>query len=547
MKNKYFRRNVFPAFVFFLTCLQSFVYAEGSNAERAWVLDTLKRYSPDGYFILDTYDREVSEGTPFMDYWDGPEDDRKWSSLNTIVHEMAHGYMGEIADFGSTYYYISPTKSIMVPIGKVYRTNSMASSIPEELRTFRYSYVESNEEFLGSQVNGAYGLMNEMAAYYVGTKAAADMQPLFEARGVTAPWADFFNSVYGTLYGILEFRYFILKYILWAKDNDQAVYKDILANGKFKTAFASIDQTSRDFVDTWLKGSPALYGKIRKAGVTFEVSGDSVFFGSGDSMTGSSTFMGIYELLRREMLKPAYTQLLSALYEGKTPAVWPDSGVTPAEKGGYEPRPEDAAEGEGPLSFGDSSEYGEPSAGAMPGQAAQSEVKAPTGKLNVSLEGKDRKGDAKKPFADIVKASVEARGDGLVLRLELAFLPQTLPFDQADLGEGSVEYEWGFDIDPDGDGEGDYSVSLSSFKGGKKPPGEYPILTRCFTELWKIESNSATAIEVPIKAEIDGNAIIFTLNDSTVFPAASINQESLITAKTYCDDGNTQATDYMDL
>ena len=364
-----------------------------SATDRAWVLDTLKRYSPDGWYIVDNYVRKVPQGTDFMTYWDGQSDDKRWDSLNTIVHEMSHGYMGELADMDAIFYYVSPSRSIMVPVGQVYRTQAMADSIPPELRTFRFSYVDSPEETLGSQQSGAYGLLDEMTAYWLGTQAAADMLPLFTTKASSVAWGDFFNSVNGTLYGILEFRFFVLRYILWAQDHNPAVYQDILANRAFRAAFATIDQRAGQFALAWFSRKATLYQTINRAGVGIGEDGDMLMIDTKDGQQGSGTFYDIYELLRREMLRPTYAPLLSALYDGQSAMVWPDAGVKPATKGNY------AAEGS--SDDGEVKEASIGSATSFSGRHFRPEmVKDPVGQVQFALEAKDRRGDGKQTTID---------------------------------------------------------------------------------------------------------------------------------------------------
>jgi len=536
--------------------------AQTNTADRVWVLDTLKRWSPDGWHIVDTYVKRVPDGTDFMEYWDGGKDDQRWDSLNTIVHELAHGYMGELADWDSVYYYVSPTESNMVGVGEVYRTQAMVPSIPQELRTFRFSYVDTDDTMLGSQTQGAYGLLNEMTAYWVGTQASADMLPLFEATAASASWQDFFNSVNGTLYGILEFRFFVLRYLMYAQEHEPAVYKDIMANKAFRKAFAAVDLRARDFVAGWLTKKPAIYEKIRKAGIGISEKDSMVMLEApGEGSTGFGTFMDIYELLRLEMAKPAYTSLISLLYNGQNFAVWPDSGTKPAAQGNYDGKEGNDGSGEKGASISTGSVSGEDGdetplsvpvakpAGKLPTKPdlKKPAPKKPMGKVLFSLEGKDRKGDAREGYLDIVKATATLREDGAVFGLELATLPGKIPFDAAGLETGAVEYEWAFELDLDSDGRAEYSIGLSSFKPENRKPADLPILTRCRAQAWKVEADSASSIEVPLEAAIEGSAIILTLNDSAVLPLASFSEDSFITVRTHWDSGKESFSDSLEL
>ena len=502
---------------------------KGSASDRAWVLDALKRYSPDGWFIVDTYTKKVPRGTDFMEYWDGPGDDKRWDALNTIAHEISHGYMREVSGGDGIYYYISPRQSILVPVGKLYITNKMVDSIPDELRTFRFSYVNSTDPHLGSQQEGAYGLMDEMNAYWIGTQTSADMLPLMEAKAANAPWEHYFSSVTGTLYGILEFRFFVLRYLLFAQQHESAVYQDILANTAFRQAFAALDKRACDFTSGWLKKKPALYERIRGMGLAIQEDGDLLMIGDG----GSGTFMDIYELLRQEMAKPLYSALLSQLYDGKKPAMWPDSGSKAAPRGNFDPGDS--------LDSGDVASVGNDN---LPPKA--NTVTEPAGKVVFSRQAQDRKGDGRLPFIDILKGKVTAYTDAAVFRLELAAVPEILSFNSQNLQQDFLEYEWCWDLDLDGDGNPDYQLSLSSYKddGGLL---RAPILERCKAEVWRVTGDESKRANVAMKASFEGATLTFTLNDSRELPLAALHDDSYYTARASYDNGKDRLSDSLDL
>jgi hypothetical protein len=257
--------------------------------------------------------------------------------------------------------------------------------------------------------------------------------------------------------------------------------------------------------------------------------------------------MDIYELLRQEMTKPVYAPLVSALYDGKPPAVWPDSGTEPASRGNYDGKEaEDGSDSKGASIVTGSGMSEEEDEKGKPEPATPAQ-KDPSGRVVQSFEGRDRKGDAKPGFMDIVQASVQVREDGAILRIELASLPEELPFDSAVLQTGEVEYEWSFDLDLDSDGNTEFSIGLSSFKAENRKPETTAILARCHAQVWKTEGDSASSVRVPLKVAVDGAAIVFTLNDSPELPLASFAEDSFITARTYWDSGKESSSDSMDL
>jgi hypothetical protein len=73
---------------------------------------------------------------------------------------------------------------------KTFPSREIIPSIPENLRTFRFSdYVETTNEIQSTQNEGIYGLLDEFNSYYQGTKASFDLLPLRES-GKSANWHD---------------------------------------------------------------------------------------------------------------------------------------------------------------------------------------------------------------------------------------------------------------------------------------------------------------------------------------------------------------------
>ncbi len=158
---------------------------------KEYVLKTLKKYNPDGYYIIDTYMQAPTtfrsgmagvtmSRSGYMQYVAGNNKMSILQSLETAVHETCHGYIsllgtGYSYKINNTGYvdkhlavYVGNKKNIYVKFTKIFKTRKMKHSIPKHLRTLRYSYVKSNNNTLGSQVDGVYGLLDEFCAYYRG-------------------------------------------------------------------------------------------------------------------------------------------------------------------------------------------------------------------------------------------------------------------------------------------------------------------------------------------------------------------------------------------
>ena len=280
------------------------------ESNRQYVLDLLYQYSPDGYYIVDTYMNEVESATDFMEYYNDSSEALRMDSFNVIVHEMNHGYTGEMAGYSSVYIFISRDESIEVPLTDIFPSREMVQDFQKNLRTFRFDYIDTDSRDLGTQLQGVYGLLDEFNAYYLGTKTSYELLPYYLDKGADADWGTFFNTVNGTLYGILEFKLYILKYLIFARDNYPQIYSGIMANRKFREAFIKADRNAYLFILDYFSRKKSIYGHIQKFGYMVSETDEAIIFETDEMATGYGNFMGIYNLLAEELSKTIYEDLM---------------------------------------------------------------------------------------------------------------------------------------------------------------------------------------------------------------------------------------------
>jgi hypothetical protein len=525
------------------------VLAAGSAAadDKASILKLLKQYSPDGYYIVDSYAKNGG-GTDFMEYWDGSSDDSRLSSYNTIVHEMAHGVMAEMADRDSLLFLASRDNRIMVPLTDVFFSREMVPSFPKELRTFRFStYVDCTEDNLGSQADGAYGLLDEMNAYFLGTKTSWELLPYFQAQGPKAPWGPFFQSINGTLYGILEFKLYVLKYLMYAQQNKPAVYNGIMANQKFARAFLAVDKAASAFIQDYFTRKAQVYDSLRTQGLEIREEGDYLMIGSGGQCSG--TFMDVYTLLAKELQKSAYQDLMrqlnagtavaaSPLAEGAGSAVASVPETTPATD---EPAPAPAA----PAPTSVQQEQQAAALGVMERMHGAEGAAATLTRGAADAIG-DAAGDGA-DYIDISRADVRLYPDMLAVGISCVAFPGKLLFNSPDLKENALEYEWAVDIDLEGDGRADFSVSMSSFKAPDAQPVEASVTLFCQADLWKLTSSGGEVAKGRVKVETDGSALFFSLEDGPALPLKKITGKTKFSVTAYHNTGKSVVRDSLKL
>lgn len=519
-----------------------FLSAAGASAgDRETILSTLKQYSPDGFHIVDTFGKRTG-GTDFMEYWDPSSEDSRWDSYNTIVHEMAHGYMMALADRDSLCILASRNERIMVPLTEVFFSREMVPSFPKELRTFRFDYVDCQEDELGAQAHGAYGLLDEMAAYYLGTKTSWELLPCFQAQGAKAPWGSFFQSVNGTLYGILEFKLYVLKYLLYAQRNKPAVYRGIMENGQFAKAFLAVDRASTAFIRDYFAGKETVYESLRKLGFEAREDGRSLILGKDGQTVYYGTFLDVYTLLAKELEKPEYRDLMRSLNAGAAVEPSPTAVAASAAPPGAASKAGSAAvAAQRDSALSTMEDIRATKSGS---KAAASGAGAGAG---LSRSGEDAPGDARPDFIDITRADVKLFPDMLIVGISFAAFPGKLLFNNPNLEENAVEYEWSCRIDLEGDGRPDYSISMSAFKAPGAKPVEASVTLFCQADLWKLSGSGGESVEARVKAETEGSALFLTLYDSAALPLKRLGARTKFTVGAYHDNGKGGVEDDLRL
>lgn len=270
------------------------------------VFAILDACDPDGAYLM----RETAlRGDNILVWWGGTSaiTDR----LDTAVHEQCHGFTHYNGGWNREAIYLGNEKYIVVTETDVFNSLEMAGSIPEDLRTFRYSYVGTPETNLASQVSGPYGLLGELTAYCWGTHVGVCLYDYYVAKAETADqWVGYVQLLSSEYCAYTEFKYFILQYLLYAKENDPAVYSGIVNNTEFRAAYSAIDDRFAAGVDAVFLRLEQLEKHLRSEGHTV-FRRDGYFFIDG---CGAGIHMDDYELLSAELEKPAYQEMNAVLH-----------------------------------------------------------------------------------------------------------------------------------------------------------------------------------------------------------------------------------------
>ena len=532
-------RSAFPLWV----VLISFSSMAADNPVlRDKALSILDAHCPDGSTIVRLVMDKMAhiEKDDFTSMiTDGTDDRAIVRSLNTVVHEECHTltYLAPVLlkeKFGResdefhrvNYEHLENGRFILVRRTPTFPSREMIPAIPESLRTLRFGYIDTDNEIQTTQNQGVYGLLGEFDAYYQGTRASYDLLSYYQKLGKNADWHDYFQGVNGTLYGCLEFKFFILNYFAFAEQKHPDLYRAFLQNKNLIAAFLELDGLVQQLIDGYTAAKTRVYQQLRGYGWKVQETEGYLSINAGGRTVRHMTFMHIARLLEREMKRPAYQDRMkafAAMVQGWNPESVYDE-VSPLRRSL-------------PFAGRDRAET-DPAAGES----------IPWGKRLASLRGEkamytDPTGDAPYPFIDIESGRIFERGDSLFVGIALNRLPAALPINRRPLPDRRLEYEWAVYLDLNNDGTNDYSITLSHFKIGGEEQAAGRIADVDQAAMWKLKDSGGEYADIPVSVKQEGNEIWFCV--PRYRSAFAIAEDARFHFETFYDAGGGAATDRL--
>lgn len=306
------------------------IKAQNSSPTTQKVYQLLDKYSPESAALIRLLYRLPSSfefpevvmnlsNEQAVDVWvSEPTEKGIITSLNTVVHESMHGLTSRLPyelilkndnlsykmDDEYSAFYVNKDSIFLVKHSPVFNSNKISNEIPKALRTFRYKpYISPKSANLGSQVNGIYGLMDEWNAYYFGTQTSYDLFEYFQSKSSSnyEVYLEHISNLAGTYYAYYEFKYFMLKYLEFAKTNERVIFDGIMANTELRKAYNSID-------DRYTQLLLAIEKRFDEIAVLPSANTkDSVYKEDGYyfiNETGVGLFLEEIKLLKTELNKP---------------------------------------------------------------------------------------------------------------------------------------------------------------------------------------------------------------------------------------------------
>jgi len=324
--------------ILLLVLSTSLLMAYSKNQRRSIALKYLKNYNSDGYYILHKYNgapatlnlgnagKMTLSKTDFVIYVEGNNLLDILVSLSTTVHEICHGYTAHIgsirrstkeifANKEQMAIYNGSRETIMVPITRVFPSRNMAHRFSSPLKTLRFTYIASKSKYLGTQVHGIYGLLDEFNAYSHGTQTALDLiKPMMRLSNLSMThYSKILQSIYGSYYAYYEFKLYILKYLIYARRYKPQIYKGIIENKNFKKAFIEVDKRFSKVIQLLTKKKRYIFSVVRSKGYDVREGPKSILFMKDGSGLGVGTFGDVARKLKKELSKNIYVAIFDSL------------------------------------------------------------------------------------------------------------------------------------------------------------------------------------------------------------------------------------------
>ncbi len=284
-----------------------------ANVTEANVLSLLRTFDKDGYFLVSYGTKKNSH---WLSYYDNPMgiNSKLMDSLDTVVHEEFHDY--SIVGANNQRIYTGNKHSILVNFTKIFKTSEMVRSVPKRCRTSRFTtYVNPTIPNMASDIQGIYGLFNEFSAYCWGLHNDIQMYAYYD-RFEASPkiWNGFISDCASNRLAYAEFKYYMLHYLYYAKRHHPLVYKQIMANRKFRMAYKSNERRFWKLINTFEKKLDNVKGKMESRGYNVVYNDESfVAYDSSGQGSGMSLLNDEYGVLMKELSNKKYVTIHKAL------------------------------------------------------------------------------------------------------------------------------------------------------------------------------------------------------------------------------------------
>jgi hypothetical protein len=241
-----------------------------SNRVFGWVKEATRILSPDSWHLLMQYESlpsvsrtllgcgkimEMNKPAETFHYLSGNNVYDVIGRMSSNIHEISHGYSRmnifryirensltlEMSEEGRLIY-LSPDESYLVtfPRNYLFPAARLSQSIPESRQTLRFkTYIAGSTS---TQVHGILALLDELNAYYLGSRFRYEMLDAYKIAGPSEAegFFEWVSGAHGTMGAFFEMEYFILEYLLYMKENHPEQYEMLKSHRAFRDAWRAV-------------------------------------------------------------------------------------------------------------------------------------------------------------------------------------------------------------------------------------------------------------------------------------------------------------------
>jgi len=156
----------------------------------------------------------------------------------------------EGANRNANYHFVDGTPlEVYFSKDTVVKTEAATGQLPANLRTYRWNSYASPNANPDANTWGAYGLLEELEAYYCGSLILYEATPyLLDFLDKNGYVVDvvllYFGNWNSATQAFYEFTFWTLEYMLYLKVNNPAQYEVIMGNESYRAAFTYIYNSS---------------------------------------------------------------------------------------------------------------------------------------------------------------------------------------------------------------------------------------------------------------------------------------------------------------
>jgi len=251
----------------FIFCVIVSTIAYSQNTDGTWAFSELRKYGQIEYSVISEYqnlpesfsmDTELGSMSSYktfteFDFFDSTDKIELLGEVPIAVHEVNHGLTNGKAftecnrrglqGLNNNYYFFTPSgNEILVRSDlRFFPTGRIIPLIPQDKRSFRFdTYVEGQTS---TQTDGLLGLLDEFNSYAHSLATVLMLKKSYlEFPGMElSHYISWRQDMHSYVQSYYEFKYFLLQYLLYSKNNESILYAGIKKSPDLMLAISTIN------------------------------------------------------------------------------------------------------------------------------------------------------------------------------------------------------------------------------------------------------------------------------------------------------------------